>query len=76
MPEGRIVLRMFHDEDVQVFLNGVEIAREKGYLTDYVDFPIPRTDLLKTGRNVLAICCRQTEGGQYIDAGIVVERAK
>jgi beta-galactosidase len=71
--EGQAILRMFHDEDAQVFLNGELITGVGGFATSYVDFPIQRADLLKTGRNVIAIHCKQTEGCQFIDAGIVVE---
>jgi beta-galactosidase len=74
-PKGQLVLRMFHDEDAEVFLNGTEIAAVKGFVVNYVDFPIRQHDLLKTGRNVIAIHCRQTEGGQFIDAGLLVESA-
>jgi beta-galactosidase len=71
--EGQAILRMFHDEDAQVFLNGELITGVGGFATSYVDFPIQRADLLKTGRNVIAIHCKQAEGCQFIDAGIVVE---
>jgi hypothetical protein len=72
---GNTVLRMFHDEDAEVFLNGEKIAAVKGFIGSYVDFPITNQNLLKPGRNVIAIQCSQTEGGQFIDAGILVESA-
>lgn len=74
-PEGQVVLRMFHDEDADVFLNGTKIASVRGFVNSYVDFPILQEGLLKQGRNVVAIRCSQVEGGQFIDAGIIVETA-
>jgi hypothetical protein len=73
IPAGRLVLRMFHDEDATVFLNGRPIAAAKGFSTHYVDFPIEDPSLLRIGQNTLAIHCRQSEGCQFIDAGILVE---
>jgi hypothetical protein len=76
LPEGRPILRMFHDEHAEVFLNGGNIASVKGFVSGYTDFPILDEALLKPGRNVIAIRCTQTKGGQFIDAGIVVESAE
>ncbi len=67
-------IRIFHDENAEIFLNGQKIADFNGYVTDY------RSQLLspeamrafQTGRNTLAIHCRQTSGGQFIDAGLYV----
>ncbi len=75
VPKGQAVLHMFHDEDVEVYLNGQKIAAAEGFITSYADFPIP-AGLLKAGRNVLAAHCHQTKGGQYVDMGIEVESDK
>jgi hypothetical protein len=40
---------------------------------DYEELPIrPAAQRgLKTGKNMMAVHCRQTSGGQYVDVGIV-----
>jgi hypothetical protein len=64
-------LRIHHDEDAVVYLNGKQIASYEGFLTDYEDLPLDARAALRIGKNTLAIHCRQTRGGQYIDAGLV-----
>jgi hypothetical protein len=66
-------LRIHHDEDADVYVNGVRVASVTGYTTEYETMAMPQAakQALKIGRNVLAIHCRQTGGGQYIDAGFV-----
>ena len=70
----QLALDLHHDEDVEVYLNGVQVYSAKGYTVAYQRLPLKRRALnaLKTGENVIAIQCRQTGGGQYIDAGLVV----
>lgn len=75
LPEGlqQPALRLHHDENVQVFLNGKRIANRRGYVTDYILLPLDEEakKALKAGENVIAVHCHQTGGGQYVDVGIV-----
>ena len=66
-------LQVFHDEDVEVYLNGVLALKLPGFITDYDEFDISHDAMaaLRPGENTIAVHCHQTTGGQGIDVGLL-----
>jgi Glycosyl hydrolases family 2/Glycosyl hydrolases family 2, sugar binding domain/Glycosyl hydrolases family 2, TIM barrel domain len=73
--QGFLILRLFHDDGAEVYLNGSNIAAIKQWSTCYQDHFINNPKLLRAGKNVIAIHCHQDRLGQYIDAGLMIESA-
>jgi hypothetical protein len=76
MPEGDYPgLRFWvhHDEDVEIYIDGIPAASAPGYISDYDELSISAAAraALTPGRHLLAAHCHQTTGGQYIDVGLV-----
>ena len=66
-------LDVHHDEDVEIYLNGQLIHEATGHTRKYerVDLSSKAAERLKRGDNLLAVHCRQSGGGQYIDVRLV-----
>jgi hypothetical protein len=66
-------LQVHHDEDAEIYFNGVLAAQVTGFSTNYCELAIngQAAATLKNGANLLAVHCHQTGGGQYIDVGVV-----
>ena len=76
MPGGKwadLQFRLHHDEDAEVYVDGVLATQVSGYVADYeaVRIKTKAREALTPGKHLLAVHCKQTGGGQYIDVGIV-----
>jgi hypothetical protein len=62
-------MQIYHDEDIEVYLNGQEIANLKGFVAKYVDVSLDQKALsaLQTGRNVISVHVNNKGGGQFFD---------
>jgi len=78
VPVEDLQLLLHHDDEAEVYINGVQACKVRHFTTDYAEQPISKEakKALKPGKNTFAVHCHQIGGGQYIDVGIVrvVER--
>lgn len=70
---ARAALLIHHDENAAVYINGALAAETAGFTTAYEWLPLSAEGraALRDGKNTIAVHCKQTGGGQYIDVGIV-----
>ena len=70
-----LYLKLRHDDNVIVYLNGDKIYETQGWIHRYQYIPIDQKTIkkLKSKDNVLAIHIKNTAGGQWLDAGLVTD---
>lgn len=69
----KLRLALIHDEDVVLFVNGQEVLKRTGHIGKYDEFDADKKFIgaLQTGRNVVTVHVRQTNGGQCFDFGVL-----
>lgn len=69
---AKLNLLVKHDEDAEIYVNGVLAATVTGYTNDYAQVSMSEAArvTLKVGANTFAVHVHQTTGGQSIDVGI------
>jgi hypothetical protein len=76
MPSGNyknLQFDVYHDDDVEIYVNGVPAASANGFVTSYEPLAISPAAraLLQPGAQItLAVHCHQNRGGQNIDVGL------
>jgi len=76
LPDKRytnLQFRIHHDDDAEVYVNGVLAASYGRYTVEYEETPMLSAGrkAFRPGKNVIAVHCLQKRGGQYIDVGLV-----
>lgn len=75
---SKLMFRLFHDENIDIFINGVRAFARGRYVTNYEEFMMEdaaRKAIKPDAENVIAVQCRNFEGGQLVDVGIVLPEA-
>lgn len=72
---NKLHLKINHDDNAEVYLNGEQVYSYKGWLNKFQYFAINDAvkQNLKKGKNVLAIHVANTAGGAWLDAGLANE---
>ncbi len=67
---NELFLKLNHDDNVEVYLNGKKIYEKVGWTNNFQYLPIDKANL-KAGQNSIAIHLKNTAGGRYLDFGLV-----
>ncbi|PRD54002.1 glutaminase family protein [Sphingobacterium gobiense] len=68
-----LFLKLHHDDNIEVYLNGTLVFKRDGWnhRFDYFDISSKAKGLLRKGQNVLAIHLKNTAGGRFLDFDLV-----
>ncbi|MBO9675220.1 MAG: DUF4965 domain-containing protein [Sphingobacteriaceae bacterium] len=70
---NELFLKINHDDNIEVYLNGKKIYTKEGWTNDFKYIALSKSDksALKAGSNVMAIHLKNTAGGRFLDFGLV-----
>lgn len=66
----QLFLKLNHDDNVEVFLNGKKVYTKEGWTNSFQYLPVDKSDL-RAGKNIIAIHLANTAGGRFLDFGLV-----
>jgi len=72
---NKLILKLYHDDNIEVYLNGSKIYDFTGWTSDFKLIPLKDKfkNKLKAGDNVLAVHIANTAGGAWLDFGLLDE---
>ena len=73
---NNLFLKLQHDDDVEVFLNGEILYSAKGSTRKFIFIPIKDEvkNKIKKSENIIAVHVTNKKGGSWLDVGIVAEK--
>jgi hypothetical protein len=74
--EAMLIIRC--DDTAQVYVNGIEIWKSDAWTNSYTGIDVTKSLLsaIKKGKNTIAIHCHEYNGGQFIDAALLIKNNK
>ncbi|MBA4168757.1 MAG: DUF4965 domain-containing protein, partial [Chitinophagaceae bacterium] len=75
LPSEKLFLKIQHDDNAEVYLNGEQIYAHTGWLSrlNYIPLDEKLRSKLKKGKNVLALHVANTAGGAWADLGLAMQ---
>jgi len=75
IPSAKLFLKLHHDDNIEVYLNGEQIYSCICWNQKAEYFPIDDAikNKMKKGKNILAIHCANIQGGSWLDVGLSKE---
>lgn len=72
-----LFLKLHHDDNIEVYLNGTLVFKKEGWNNrfEYFDISSKVKGLLRQGKNVIALHLKNTAGGRYLDFDLVNKMA-
>ncbi len=72
-PLNNVEAWLHHDDDAEVYINGVLAVSAPGAVGHYENFDLTPAGkaALRPGKNLIAVHCHQTGGDQYVDFGLI-----
>ena len=72
LEDKALLTDIFYDESPVIYVNGIKVHEESGYVTLYENRKLvdKATDLLKEGKNTIAVSLHQTAGGYEFDMNL------
>ena len=71
-----LAVKCLHESDVEIYVNGVLAVKTGGRKQDYeeLDLKPAAQKALRRGTNLIAVRCKQSKNGSFIDVGLVQEQ--
>lgn len=72
-----LFLKLHHDDNIEVYLNGTLVFERDGWNQgfEYFDISAKGKELLRKGKNIVAIYLKNTAGGRFLDFDLVTSVA-